>query len=295
MVTTGPPGDPFPRAIALPELLVDSDQDAVLDVAGLSKRFGGLAALTDYELKLRRGEVLGLIGPNGAGKTTAFNLLTGVVKPSGGRIVLGGTDLTGASSEVFARAGIARTFQNVRLFRDLSVWENVAVGFHMRDGAGWLATILGLPGARASEHRIRERSVGLLDVVGLAAVAGQRAGDLPYGLQRKVEIARALATGPSLLLLDEPAAGMNTSETAALTDTLRDLAATVRAADGQRLAVIVVEHDMRLVMALCTRIQVLNRGLLLAEGTPAEIQRHEAVIEAYLGSGRRTGRRHAHA
>ncbi|MFW6077948.1 MAG: ATP-binding cassette domain-containing protein, partial [Hyphomicrobiales bacterium] len=133
---------------------MDSDQDPVLDVAGLSKRFGGLAALTDYNLKLRRGEVLGLIGPNGAGKTTAFNLLTGVVSPSSGRVLLAGTDLTRGASETFAEAGIARTFQNVRLFRDLSVWENVAVGCHMRAGAGWIATILGLPGARASEDRI---------------------------------------------------------------------------------------------------------------------------------------------
>jgi branched-chain amino acid transport system ATP-binding protein len=276
-------------------LSVESDQDPVLDVAGLSKRFGGLAALTDYDLKLRRGEVLGLIGPNGAGKTTAFNLLTGVVGPTSGRIVLDGTDLTGATPETFAKAGIARTFQNVRLFRDLSVWENVAVGCHMRAGAGWIATVLGLPGARASEERIRARSIDLLDVVGLRAVAGQRAGDLPYGLQRKVEIARALATDPILLLLDEPAAGMNTVETAGLTESLRELSATVRAADGARLTIIVVEHDMRLVMALCTRIQVLNRGELLADGTPAEIQRHEAVIEAYLGSGRKAGRRHARA
>ena len=288
-------GRPLPAAILLPEWQVGSDEDAVLDVAGLSKRFDGLAALTDYELKLQRGEILGLIGPNGAGKTTAFNLLTGVLTPSGGRIVLAGTDLTGASPEVFARAGIARTFQNVRLFRDLTVWENVAVGCHMRQGAGWLATVLSLPGARASEGRIRERSIELLNVVGLRAVAGQRAGDLPYGLQRKVEIARALATDPILLLLDEPAAGMNTAETAGLTESLRELAASVRAADGARLTIIVVEHDMRLVMALCTRIQVLNRGLLLAQGTPTEIQRHEAVIEAYLGSGRRSGKRHAHA
>ncbi|WP_366657376.1 ABC transporter ATP-binding protein [Fodinicurvata sp. EGI_FJ10296] len=271
---------------------MSTDGLIVLEVEDLSKHFGGLAALSDYRLDLARNDVLGLIGPNGAGKTTAFNLLTGVLAPTGGRIRLAGADLAGVGPEAFASAGIARTFQNIRLFRDLTVWENVAVGLHMRQGPGWLATILGLPGAVAREGEIRDRSAALLADLGLADAVDRRAGDLPYGLQRKVEIARALATAPTVLLLDEPAAGMNPSETAALTETLRGIAS---AADAPTL--IVVEHDMKLVMSLCSRVQVLNRGLLIADGKPADIQRHEDVIAAYLGSGRRSrkGRRHAHA
>lgn len=263
-----------------------AERPVVLRARELTKRFGGLAALTDYDLSLRAGEVLGLIGPNGAGKTTAFNLLTGVLAPTSGRIALGGRDLAGAPPEAFARAGIARTFQNIRLFRDLTLWENVAVGLHMREGPGWLATVLALPGTRAREARLRDRAVDLLARVGLGDAPDGLAGDLPYGLQRKVEIARALATAPTVLLLDEPAAGMNPAETARLTETLRGLA------EAEGVTMIVVEHDMRLVMALCSRIQVLNRGLLLAEGPPAAIQRDEGVVEAYLGSRRRA---HAHA
>ncbi len=253
----------------------------LLQAEGLRRTFGGLTALSDYSLGLNNGEVLGLIGPNGAGKTTAFNLLSGVLKPSAGRIRLGDTDLTGATPARFAAAGIARTFQNIRLFRDLSVWENVAVGLHMRGGPGWLATVLALPAARRQERRLREAAVALLERVGLADRAGHRAGDLPYGLQRKVEIARALATGPRLLLLDEPAAGMNSGETHALTGLLERLSG----AGGPTL--IVVDHDMRLVMGVCRRIQVLDRGEVLADGPPQVIQRDPDVIAAYLGSGRR--------
>ena len=258
----------------------------VFCVRDLSKRFGGLLALNDYRLELEQGTILGLIGPNGAGKTTAFNLLSGVLQPTGGRILLHGEDLTGAGPEAFALAGIGRTFQNSRLFRDLAVWENVAVGLHMRDGPGWLATVLGLAAARRGEAAIRAAARDFLNLVGLAELADRRAGELAYGLQRKVEIARALATRPLVLLLDEPAAGMNPAETAALTVMLRELAATVRTPEGAPLTMIVVEHDMRLVMSLCTRIQVLNRGVLLAEGTPAAIQEDPAVLEAYLGRRR---------
>jgi branched-chain amino acid transport system ATP-binding protein len=264
--------------------------ELVFNVEGLSKQFGGLAALSDYRLALEEGTILGLIGPNGAGKTTAFNLLSGVLEPTAGRIALHGTDLTGAGPEAFALAGIGRTFQNSRLFRDLAVWENVAVGLHMREGPGWLATVLGLAAARRGEAAIRAASRDFLALVGLADQAYRRAGELAYGLQRKVEIARALATRPSVLLLDEPAAGMNPVETEALTVMLRDLAGTLRTEAGAPLTMIVVEHDMRMVMSLCTRIQVLNRGVLLAEGPPRAIQEDPAVLEAYLGPARRAPR-----
>ncbi|WP_245259014.1 ABC transporter ATP-binding protein [Salinarimonas rosea] len=267
-----------------------STDSIILGVRDLSKSFGGVTAISGWCLDLARGEILGMIGPNGAGKTTAFNLLTGVLAPSSGRIVLHGRDLTGSGPEAFARGGISRTFQNIRLFQDLSVWENVAVGLHMHEGPGWIATVIGLPSARRRERTIREKAEALLETVGLAGMGSRRAGDLPYGLQRKVEIARALATGPSVLLLDEPAAGMNPSETAHLTETLRAIARAARSHAGEPVTMVVVEHDMRLVMSLCTRVQVLDRGVLLADGAPAEIQRDERVIAAYLGSGRKKDR-----
>jgi branched-chain amino acid transport system ATP-binding protein len=260
--------------------------DPILDVSGLAKSFGGVAALVGYDLRLARGELLGLIGPNGAGKTTAFNLLTGVIHPSRGHIAFEGREITGLSAPRFAALGIARTFQASRLFRDLSVLENVSTALHMRHGAGLSATLLGLARFRRAERLIRDRARELLALLGLEAVLGERAERLPYGDQRRVEIARALATEPRLLLLDEPAAGMNPRETAALMKTI----AAVHRDFG--LSVILVEHDMKVVMGLCPRIQVINRGKVLLTGTPEEIQNDPAVIEAYLGR-RREARRDA--
>ncbi len=259
---------------------------ALLEARDLSKRFGGVEALTHYHLRLGGGELLGLIGPNGAGKTTAFNLLTGVFRPTAGRILLEGRDMTGLPAHRFAALGIARTFQTVRLFRDLSVRENVMAALHLRHGAGLLSVVLGLPGHRRAEREIGGRAEELLDLLGLTRYARQRGGDLPHGDQRRVEIARALATEPRLLLLDEPAAGMNPQETADLVETI----SRIHAHFG--LTIILVEHDMRVVMGLCRRIQVINRGEVLALGSPEEVQNDPSVIEAYLGSRRRT-RHHA--
>lgn len=248
-----------------------------LEIVKATKWFGGLKAVDGVDLQVRPREIAGLIGPNGAGKTTMFNLITGLERLTAGEIRFKGKPVHELPSHMIARAGIARTFQNIRLFGGLSVIDNVMLGQHARTRTGALAAALKTPAFRREERRVYETALALLHFVGLGDVATMRAADLPYGMQRRLEIARALALEPQLLLLDEPAAGMNETESRALMDLVRAIR------DRSGVTVLLIEHDMRFVMGLCERITVLNFGRLLAEGTPAEIQRNEAVIEAYLG------------
>ena len=248
----------------------------MLEVNEVSKRFGGIEALAGISLAIGRGEIYGLIGPNGAGKTTLFNVLTGVYRADRGGFTFDGAPLNVKAPHQVAAAGIARTFQNIRLFANMSALENVMVGRHVRTRTGVFGAILRSAGARAEERAIHERARALLDYVGLAKRGNELAHSLPYGDQRRLEIARALATEPKLLALDEPAAGMNPTETA----TLRSLLERIRA-DGT--AILLIEHDMKLVMGLCDRIAVLDYGRKIAEGAPAAVRNDAAVIEAYLG------------
>lgn len=250
---------------------------AMLEIRNLGISFGGLRAVDDFNAEVKKGCLYGLIGPNGAGKTTVFNLLTGVYKPNEGIITLDGQDITGKKTIDINHAGIARTFQNIRLFRDLSVADNVKVGLHNHMYYNTLEGILRLPRYRAVEKQLQEQALELLKVFELEAEAEVLAANLPYGKQRKLEIARALATKPKLLLLDEPAAGMNPNETLELMDTIK----FVR--DHFDMTIILIEHDMKLVSGICEELTVLNFGRVLCQGATNDVLRNPEVIKAYLG------------
>jgi len=269
---------PLPSLGMIPER--DLGAIPILDIHHLGIDFGGLHAVDDFNLVIGRTEIAGLIGPNGAGKTTVFNLLTSVYTPTRGVILLDGMDIRGKSTHQLTKLGIARTFQNIRLFKDLSVEDNVKIGLHNAFTYSLFSALFRLPAYWTSERKAHETALELLSIFDMQNLADQPAGSLPYGAQRRLEIVRALATSPKLLLLDEPAAGMNPSETGELMENIRKIRNTFE------IAIMLIEHDMNLVMGICEGIAVLNYGKIIAKGTPEQIKSDPVVIEAYLGRGK---------
>lgn len=266
---------PVPSVNIIPER--DVDKSPILEVSHLGIDFGGLTAVDEFNMAIGRTEIAGLIGPNGAGKTTVFNLLTKVYQPTRGTIMLDGMDTAGMSTVQVNKLGIARTFQNIRLFKDLTVLDNVLIGLHNEMDYHLAGAVFRLPGYWRAERIAKARALELLSIFDMQDMWDAKAGSLPYGAQRRLEIVRALGTNPSLLLLDEPAAGMNPSETGELMENIQKIR------DTFQIAIMLIEHDMSLVMGICEGICVLNYGKVIAKGTPEEIQANSQVIEAYLG------------
>ena len=272
----------YPKTVVqVPTYNLFREQDAgklpVLDVRNLGIDFGGLTAVDSFNITIGPTEIAGLIGPNGAGKTTIFNLLTGVYQPTRGSVLVNGIDIKGMPVHKVNKLGIARTFQNIRLFSEMTALDNVKVGMHNEIRCPFLASLLRLPAYYRAEAAANMRAMELLEFMGLGDVADQKAGSLPYGVQRRLEIVRALATNPSIILLDEPAAGMNPSETTELMHQIR------RIRDTFHIAIFLIEHDMNLVMNVCETIAVVNYGKIICKGTPEQVRQNPAVIEAYLG------------